>query len=572
MEVTTRHKRKKYIQRVLFVLLILIGVNTAASYLHRRWDLTAEKRYTLTSSTKRLLQNLDAPVEIDVFLKGNYPAGFRQLAQSTQELLAEFTEYGRNNVRFRFVTPGSHLPDSARFIFQDSLVSKGIMPFNLQITANGSEGYSENLIFPGAMLRYKGQEIGVNLLQGQPGADPMQALNASAAMLEYRFANAIYQLTLPEKPLVGYMLGHGEPVGPHVYDALRTLQQTYRLDTINLRLNPFIPREFGTIIFIKPIETFTEEDKLKIDQFVMNGGKVIWFLSTLTADVDSLHSANQFVALDRGLGLEDILFRYGVRVNLDLIQDLQCDVVPLIVGNIGDKPQIQPVPFTYFPVFTPTGVHPIVKNMDVVMGRFTNSIDTMTGGGIRKTVLLASSDRSRKVAAPIGINLADVRVQPNPRQFMQKEIPAAVLLEGNFTSLYNHRLNGGQQQAIQQLSGVPYRSTTAEPGKLIVVAGADFVTNAFSQKNGPLQMGVNEFNQGYVFANKEFFTNCMEYLTNTSGIMETRNREVTLRLLDGEKVKQQRTKWQLLAFVVPVGLVLLFAMVFNFIRQRRFTA
>jgi ABC-2 type transport system permease protein len=446
------------------------------------------------------------------------------------------------------------------------------MPFNLQVQAQASEGLTEKLIFPGALLRYKGREMGVNLLQGQPGADPMQALNSSAAMLEYRFTNAIYQLSLEEKPLVGYMLGHGEPVGPTIYDALRTLQLSYRLDTINLRLNPFIPREFGTVIFVKPLETFTEEDKLKIDQYVMNGGKVIWFISNLTSDTDSLHTANSFVALNRGLELEDLLFRYGARVNLDLIQDLQSDVMPLIVGNIDNKPQIQPVPFPFFPVFTPTGTHPIVKNMDVVLGRFTNSIDTITGGGIRKTILLASSARSRKLNAPVRINLEDMKVQANPRQFTQKDIPAAVLLEGNFTSLFNHRLTAKQLQMVQQLSGVPYRAVTAEPNKMIVVGGADFITNAYSQKNGPLQMGVNEFNQEYVFANKEFFTNSMEYLTNTSGIMETRNRELVLRLLDAEKVKQQRGKWQLLAFAIPIGLVLLFAMVFNFIRQRRFSS
>ncbi|UYQ93204.1 gliding motility-associated ABC transporter substrate-binding protein GldG [Chitinophaga horti] len=571
MEVTTRHKRKQYIQRVLLVLLVLIGINTAASFLHRRWDLTAEKRYTLTGSTKMLLRGLDAPLEIDVFLKGDYPAGFRQLAQNTQELLEEFSEYGGNNVRFRFITPGAELPDSLRFIFQDSLVQKGIMPFNLQVQSDASDGISEKLIFPGALVRYKGKEIGVTLLQGQPGTDPAQALNSSAAMLEYRFANAIYQLSLKEKPLVGYMLGHGEPVGTHVYDALTTLQSYYRLDTINLKLNPFIPREFGTIIFLKPIEAFTEEDKLKIDQYVMNGGKVIWFLNNLTTDMDSLQASGNFVAMSRGLELEDLLFRYGARVNQDLIQDLQSDVLPIIVGSMGDKPQIQYMPFIYFPKFSSTGSHPIVKNMDAVLGRFTNSIDTVTGGGIQKTILLASSARSRKVSSPVGISLDELKRKPNPRQFMPGNIPAAVLLEGNFTSLFNHRLNGRQLEVLQQLSGVPYRSVTAAPNKMIVVADADIVTNFFSEKNGPLQMGANRFTQE-VFANKEFFTNCMEYLTNTSGIMETRNRELTLRLLDGEKVKQQHTKWQLLAFVVPIGLVLIFAMVFNFLRQRRFTA
>jgi gliding-associated putative ABC transporter substrate-binding component GldG len=569
MEVTRKDKRKKYLQRTLGVLAVIVALNVAAAYLHGRWDLTAEKRYTLAASTRSLLKNLDAPVTIEVYLKGKYPAGFRQLADATRELLEEFQQYGGNNIRFTFLNPGTDLPDSMRTSFQDSLMARGILPFNLQVQEDGKDAFAERLIFPGAVIQYKGRENAVNLLKSQGGLDPMAALNNSEALLEYKFANAIYQLQQEERPLVGYMLGHGEPEGANIYDALKTLHEQYQVDTINLRSDSHIPREFDAIMFVRPAETFTDEDKLKIDQYVMNGGKVIWFIDNLNASVDSLRGRD-FVAFDRGLQLEDLLFKYGARVNLDLVQDLQSDVIPLVVGNIGDKPQIQPVPFPFFPLFTPTNAHPIVKNMDLVMSRFANSVDTVKGGDIRKTVLLASSEHSRVLRGPVQVTLESVQQQPNPRDYRLRNVPVAVLLEGRFPSLFNHRLGAAEQKALETASGKPFKAIADTIGKMIVVGDADIITNAVSQKNGPLQMGVNEFNPQYVFANKEFFLNSIEYLTSKTPIMDTRNKELTLRLLDPEKIKNGRTKWQVIAFAVPIGAILLFAMVFQFIRQRKY--
>ena len=242
MEATRTDKRKKYLQRTLGILALLVVINIVASYFHGRWDLTAEKRYTLAPSTRALLKNLDAPVTIEVFLKGNYPAGFRQLADATRELLEEFQQYGGNNIRFSFVNPGTELPDSMRMSYQDTLMSKGILPFNLQVKEDSKDAYAERIIFTGALLTYKGQESGINLLKSQGGLNPMEALNSSEALLEYKFAHAIYQLQQPERPLVGYMLGHGEPEGNNIYDALKTLHEIYQVDTINLKVDKFIPR------------------------------------------------------------------------------------------------------------------------------------------------------------------------------------------------------------------------------------------------------------------------------------------------------------------------------------------
>ena len=562
--------QKKYLQRALVTVVVLIGVNVAAAYIHGRADLTAEKRYTLAPSTKQLLRGLDSTVTIEVFLKGDYPAAFKQLAQATEELLSEFREYGGKNIRFSFQGPGQGMADSARAAFQQELVAKGIMPFNLQVQQDANEGFSEKLIFPGALVHYKDKSIGVNLLKSQGGQDPTAAMSNSEALLEYQFINAIYKLQQPRKPLVGYMLGNGESLGAEVYDALTTVQSNYQLDTFSLQGNSHIPRDFDLLLFARPTQKFTDDDKLKIDQYVMRGGKVLWCLDVLNASMDSLQQQNSFIAFDRGLNLEDLLFRYGVRINPDLIQDLQSDLVPLVVGNMGNKPQIRPVPFPYFPLLSPTGSHPIVKNMDLVLSHFTSSIDTIKGEDVTKTILLTSSRSSRSIRTPAEISWESVRTKPNPRDYRQAYLPAAVLLEGRFTSLFRHRLDKAQQAAVEVASGEPFRDKADTANKMIVISDGDIITNAVSRKDGPLQMGINSFNPDFVFANKEFFLNCLEYLTNTSGIMDTRNKEVTLRLLDAQKIKQERTKWQVICFLVPVGLILLFAMVFQFIRQRKF--
>jgi ABC-2 type transport system permease protein len=570
MEQMQTTKRKKYIQRAVLVVLLLVGVNIAASYLHGRWDVTAEKRYTLTPSTKQLLRGLDSTVNIEVFLKGDYPASFRQLAQATQELLDEFREYGKQHIRFSFVSPGQGMSDSARMAFQGQLVEQGIMPFNLKVQQEANEGYAEKMIFPGALVHYKGKTIGVNLLKSQGGQDPMETMTNSEALLEYQFANAISKLQQKKKPLVGYMLGNGETLGAEIYDALNTLQTNYLLDTLTLQSTPFIPKDFDVLLFARPADRFSDADKLKIDQYVMNGGKILWFLDAVNASMDSLQLHNEFIAFDQGLNLEDLLFRYGVRINQDLVQDLQCDIIPLVVGHVGNQPQIQPVPFPYFPLLVPTGAHPIVKNMDMVMSRFTSSIDTIKSENVRKTILLTTSRNSRSVKIPVQINWDVVKTRPNPREFRQSFIPAAVLMEGTFTSLFRNRLDQAAQQEILQVSGQPYKGMADTANKMIVVSDGEIIANAVSRKNGPLQMGVNEFNQEFVFANKEFFLNCLEYLTNTTSIMESRNKELTLRLLDAEKVKREKTKWQMICFLLPIGIVLFFAMIFQFVRQRKF--
>lgn len=550
-------------------MLILVALNVLASRFHARWDLTAEKRFTLSPGTRTLLENLEGTVHIRVFLKGKFPAGFRQLSESTQEILQEFRQYAGSRLDFEFVDPGENLSDSARSAVYDSLAAEGIQPYNLQVQLDASEGYSQKLIFPGALVYYQGKETSVDLLQSQGGQNAMEALNNADALLEYNFADAIYRLQQKEKSMVGYMLGNGEPLGPEVYDPLNILQQNYRLDTVDLSGDPYIPPEFKAVVILGPATRFSDSEKLKIDQYLMHGGKLFWLLDQVNANMDSLKDKNSFIAFDKGLNLEDLLFTDGIRINPDLVQDLQCDVIPLTVGNSGGHPQIQLVPWPYFPILSPGSGNPIVKNMDPVEIHFASSMDTIPGSPVQKTILLATSAYSRSLGTPSRVSWESVKIAPRPSDFNQHAIPIAVLLEGRFPSLYTNRFDPGSIARINATMPAPFQ-TLSNPTSMIVGSTSSLVTNAVSQRDGPLPMGMNPYTR-YQFANREFFSNCLEYLTGNSAILSTRTKDFKLRLLDRTRVDKEKLHWQIFNLVLPVLFILVFALVFQYIRKFRYT-
>lgn len=555
-------------QRFLLFAAVLVAVNVAASYVRYRVDLTQEKRFTLSAPTRKLLTNLEGTVRVKVFMQGKFPAGFRRLSESVKETLEEFTRYAGPRLTYEFVNPLAGLADSAQLRVKDSLSAMGIMPYNVKAQQDLSQGVSVQLIFPGALIDYNGREIAVNFLQPQPGMDPQQTLNHSAALLEYVFVHAIAQLTRREPPLIAYMLGNGEPLTPEVYDALNVLQQNYRLDTLNLGTASSIPAEYDAVVFLHPEEPFTEAEKLKIDQYLMYGGKILWSIDPVNASMDSLQGQTSFLAYDRGLNLEDLLFNYGVRINGDLVQDLQCFSVPVTVGNIGNRPQIEQLPWPYAPLLGPASDNPIVKNMDVVLAHFASSMDTTVSPSIRKTRLLATSAYSKTVGTPLRVSLESVKIQPDPREFTRQHIPVAILLEGRFPSLFSHRLNADRLAGLQLQSGRPFKEESV-PTRMIVVSGGDIFMNSVSQQDGPLPMGMDPYTR-QLFANREFFENCLTYLADTTGIMEARNKDFKLRLLDKNKIEEKRATWQVLGFLLPVAFVLLFGLIFQFVRQRKY--
>jgi ABC-2 type transport system permease protein len=497
------------------------------------------------------------------------PAGFKKLSNSTKEMLQEFKELGGSNIQFKFEKAGEGLSDTAKVNMQLHLDSLGLKPTNVKVKAKAGESQEERLVYPGALIKYKDREVAVDLLQGQDMTGGIQSLNNAEALLEYKMARSIQKITADTVPAIGYLVGNGEPLTYNVFDLIdRTLRQEYRFGFVPIDSVPVIPTVFDALVIVKPTTPFNEKQKLKIDQYIMEGGKVFWLIDKLYAEMDSLmRSHSDFIAYDRNLNLDDQLFKYGVRINGDLVQDLQSDKLPLVVGNYGNQPQMQLVPWPYFPTLSSYSDHPIAKNLDNVLSIFPNSIDTVKNN-IRKTILLASSERSRIISTPAIVSLNSIKTEEEMNTFKQPFIPVAVLLEGRFSSLYANRLSTGMLDTLAD-NGQPFRAASEKEGKMIVVSDADIVANVVTQNEGPLYMGYNQFTN-YQYANKDFFLNCIQYLTDSSGILETRGKDFTLRLLDPKKTDEGRAKWQLLSIGLPVVLVLLFGGIYQAVRKRKY--
>ncbi len=555
----------------VLVIVVLVLINYLTSVVHTRIDLTAEKRYTLSTPTKKLLNRLNDKVSITVFLDGDMPAGFKQLSNASRELLEEFRELSRNNINIKFQKPGDGLEDTAKAAFityvSDSL---GIKPTNVKVTAKAGEAQEERLVYAGAMVSSGGINFPVNFLQGQSLTGGYESLNNAEALLEYKFANAIDKITRDSVPNIGYLVGNGEPLSYNIYDLIEnTLKPNYGFGFLPIDSVPFIPADFDAMMIVKPTSGFTDDQKLKLDQYVMNGGKIIWMIDRLYAEMDSLmRKRSDFIAFDRNLNLDDLLFRYGVRINPDLLQDLQSEKIPMVVGTMGDQPQMQLIPWPYFPLLSNYNGHPISKNLDNVLSIFPNSMDTVAAEGVKKTFLLSSSANTRLLTTPAIVSLNSVQTEADLRTFNKSNIPVAVLLEGNFTSLYNNRLPLEVAQQLQRF-GKPYKNRS-ENNSMIVISDADIATNVVTQEEGPLPMGYNQFTQ-VQHANKDFLLNCIEYLVNPQGVLEARSKDVALRLLDPKKVDAEKSTWQFINVAVPVLIILLAALLYQYVRKRKYT-
>jgi gliding-associated putative ABC transporter substrate-binding component GldG len=558
----------------LFVLaLILVGINLLASVFHSRIDLTSEKRYTLSKATKELLGNLDGPVRIDVFFKGNYPAGFKKIVNSVQEFLQETREYAHGNIDVRYSDPLKKFAnDSLAKQFADSMAGYYDIPrYTIQAPSKVGDEMSFKQVLPGAVIHYKDASIGVNLFKGvrNYGTDQEQLAalyNDVEATLEYKFASAIQKITSTSKPVIGYVLGNGEAFGYNVNDAYITLRSDYNTDTFNLQKEPYIPSSISALVILKPTVPFTDQDKLKIDQYIMRGGKVFWMIDNMYAEFDSLQNSNGFIAFDRGLNLEDILFRYGVRLNENLLQDMQCDKLGQIDRNTQ---QTRLVDWPFFPILNGTN-HPISKNLDGVRAMFPNTLDTVKADGIKKTFLLRSSANARVLTAPAKIDFEFLQIAPDIKEFTVHDTAVAALLEGKFKSLYSGRI---PKLFVDSMNAyhVPVKDICDTTTKMIVVADGDIAMNLVSQQYGPMPMGYNFFTN-YTYSNKEFFTNCLEYLVNPSGILETRAKNFTLRLLDLKKVREQKTTWQFINIALPVLIIILSGFIYQQVRRKKYAA
>jgi len=403
------------------------------------------------------------------------------------------------------------------------------------------------------------------LLEAPPGKSRAEQINYTESMLEHKFADAISQLQRSAPARLAYIIGNGEDLGINTFDMLASLPGYYFLDTLNLMHTIQISLAYDAIIINQPKITFTGPEKLKIDQYIMGGGHVLWNINQLNASIDSLQMhPPQIMAMEYGLDLDDLLFKYGVRVNNDLVEDRQNLPLPRIMNN--GTPELHE--WIYFPKLNPTSDHPIVRNMDFIYGQFTNSIDTLLTTGIKKTILLESSKYSRVDVAPVRVSLTMMSFPMNNEGFNKPYRPVAILLEGKFTSAFNHRL-APEFLSFLDSNKTPFKAQCDSENSMIVTSIGNLYGNDYSTKSGIIPMGYYKFNGEY-YANKSFLLNCLEYLTDHSGILESRSKQVKLRLLDNGRAKEEKTQWQVINVGVPIAIVLVFASCYIFFRKRRY--
>lgn len=539
-------------------LLLLILINQVASIYFTRIDLTEEKRFSIKPATKELLKNLDEDVYIEVFLEGELNSGFKRLQRSIKETLQEFEIYSNHRVRYKFTDPSTALSSRARNEFMTSLASRGITPTNVIDTRDGDR--TERIIFPGALISYGENETGVMLLSGSRGEDQ---LNSSIENVEFNLASSIQQLTSIERPSIGFIQGHGELSGESVLSFQNALFEFYNLKEIDITQSEVLDG-IELAIISKPVRQWSEKDKYKLDQFIMNGGKALFMLDLVDANMDSAN--NEFnTSFAYESKIEDMLFRYGIRVNYDLIQDNNAASYPIVVGNMGNQPQIVQLPWPFYPIVNRFQDHPISRNLDGVLTQFVSSIDTVKADGIRKTPLLFSSEYSRRVNAPIQVSVTDLRKNLRPEDLTSRSIPMAYLLEGSFTSIYNNRFLPENMDTESFIS-------KGQDSKIVVISDGDFSKNDPLRSDGSIpELGEYQKLPGMRFANKDFLLNTVSYLLEENGLITARSKKVSIRPLDKVKVSREKTYWQFVNLVLPIAISLFMGGILYFIRRHRYT-
>ena len=557
------NKRNQSLIQTGLVIGIALLLNILGNYFFSSFDLTEEKRFTLTKPTLNLLDSLNDVVYVEILLEGDFPAGFKRLQRSVREMLDDFRSRS-GYMEYEFANPneGSVKAINKR---REELAKDGIMPTNLRL--KDVEGTSEILIYPWAKVYYKGRMVAVDLLDEQGAGGQEEKLNTSISLLEFKFANAIQKLKQGAKEILAFTEGHGELNELERKDLVRSLRSYYEVGTFNLDSATYIPKEVKILIIAKPRAPFSERDKFLIDQYAMNGGKILWLIDRLNVSLDSMRRTGSYVPFDYPLNIEDLLFKYGIRINADMVLDLQCSPIPQVVDPTG---KIELFKWYYHPIILPDSKHPIVRNLDGINLFFPSTIDTVrTKTPVKKTILLRSSLHSRLQFNTTRLNFEILRYKPDPSKFKKSHLPVAVLLEGEFPSLYENRVTESMKEGLHQL-GQEFK-TRSLPTKMLVVADGDVAKNTvLDAKNGKiLPLGYNRFSR-YQFANKDFLLNAVEYLRDENGIIEARNREVKLRLLDTVRAQGEKGKWQLINILLPLLFLLLFGIVFNWLRKKKY--
>jgi gliding-associated putative ABC transporter substrate-binding component GldG len=564
LPVPTSSRKRQDLLRFAAIVGSLLVLNFVAQQFFFRLDLTEEKRYTMSPATKTLLTELKQPVTITVYLAGDFPPTFRRLEQGVRETLNEMQVYGGGNLNFIFIDPSAAGTEAARNQFYSTLFKKGLKPTNLGANENGKR--VEKIIFPWAVVQAGGQSRNVLLLRGSQVASPEQRLNQSIEGLEYELANAIRQVAPPggAKRRIGVITGHGELDNAQMGDILTSWQQNYDVFRVNLSQVKDLRGNLDAVVVAKPTQPYSEEEKFRLDQFITHGGRAMFFIDALRVDLDSVSRNGASLATPYNLNLDDLLFRYGVRLNPNLLLDLNSGQIPLVTGMTGNKPKIEPLPWQLYPLINRFSPNPITRNLDAVYLKFVGNIDTVKAAGIHKTELMTTSRYTRRLPAPVPINFNDARLEPNQKLYQNSYQAVGYLLEGTFRSLFANRAAPGTTQYQ------PDQNPNAVPSKILVISDGDFLRNDVDPKSGrPFRLGFDRL-ANTEFANRELILNATDYLLDETGLIAVRGKQITLRPLDKVQLADHRRPWQLLNLGAPLVLLAAFGAVRAWRRKRRY--
>ena len=544
------------------IVTIIVILNFVSSKFYFRIDLTKEKRYTLSSVTRSFLKNLDDDVLVKVYLTGDLNVGFTKLSKATREMLDEFRRISGKDFYYELIDPSEN-PDEQtnlqEFGFQFVPVYE-TMPDGRKI---------QSRVYPYAIIQMSDYEIGVNLLENLPGLSGAENLNISMESLEYKFADALRRLATDDVPAIAFLEGHGELDELDVVDITNELSAYYQVDRGSLTDDPFILDNYKAVIIAKPQEKFSQQDKFIIDQYIMRGGSVLWLIDAINVTLDTLRKITHTAGLIKDINLSDQLFRYGIRINPILIQDIQSALIPINVSRPGETPQIVPVPWLFSPLLNTALNHPITRNINVVKSEFVSSIDTVGNlQGIQKDVLLRTGRYSRELPTPVYISLSQVNDKPEREDFRKSQIPVAISLEGIFQSAFANR---------PIPPGVNIKPTeiryTSQFAKMIVVADGDIIRNEIRLRHSGypqiVPLGYDEISN-QTFGNKQFIINAVNYLTDDAGWMDLRSRSYELRLLDKEKLANELGFWKTLNLTLPILIVVISGLTVPIWRKRKF--
>lgn len=557
-------KRADLTQLATLVAVIIVVNVFLSGKVFTRFDFTKEKRYTLSAISRNLMDSLTRPVNITVYLQGNdLPPAFRRLQSATRDMLTDMQAYSYQHIRFEFVDPLGGLTEQQQNDTIRSLQSKGLDITALSVKTDN--GLTQKTIVPSALVSCGDKEIAVKLLQTRIGSSDEEQLNNSIQNLEYAFTSAIKRAASTGKRSVGFTEGHNELTDRQLNDAIKSLSDGFVVGRVNLSTIPFSHMAgISMLVIPKPDKPFTELEKFKIDQYLMRGGKVLWTIDQVSAELDSLRGrGGQQLAFNKQLNLDDQLFRYGIRINYNLIADMSCAQIPLTVGDVAGQAQIQMVPWLFYPIFIPESKHPIVKNLDGIRTEFVSTIDTLAVKGTKKTVILQSTPYNKTLTTPHLLSLQMVEQEPDPKTFQSAPKTVGVLLEGSFVSDFRNRpLPDSLKEHVDIIA-------QSKPTKMIVISDGDIFKNQVGSDGSPYPLGFDRYTQK-TYGNKNLLLNIADYMTDDSGLIALRNKEIQLRLLDRARIHSEKLYWQLINNIIPVALVLIFAIFQHYMRRRKY--